>query len=108
MSSASVLIPSSRAKMEEEGNGCKVLRTRISYSDLPVSDSRSLALPPLQNLPQARLLLSQGWGLIDLLLRASNEGLLMLRVALAQKIIRLHPFFPLESRYSPDFPVSSP
>jgi hypothetical protein len=33
----------------------------------------------------------QGWGLIDLLLRASNEGLLRPRVARAQKIIRLHP-----------------
>jgi hypothetical protein len=33
----------------------------------------------------------QGWGLIDLLLRASNEGLQRPRVARAQKIIRLHP-----------------
>jgi hypothetical protein len=33
----------------------------------------------------------QGWGLIDLPLRASNEGLLRPRVARAQKIIRLHP-----------------
>src|SRR5882762_9776451 len=37
------------------------------------------------------LVLSQGWGLIDLPLRASNEGLLRPRVARAQKIIRLHP-----------------
>src|SRR3954465_6237558 len=37
----------------------------------------------------------QGWGLIDLLLRASNEGLLRPRVARAQKIIRLHPLPPL-------------
>jgi hypothetical protein len=35
----------------------------------------------------------QGWGLIDLLLRAFNEGLLRPRVARARKIIRLHPFF---------------
>ena len=35
--------------------------------------------------------LSQGWGLIDLLLRASNEALLRARVPRAQKIIRLHP-----------------
>src|SRR3989449_11544109 len=41
-------------------------------------------------LPSA-LVLSQGWGLIDLPLRASNEGLLRPRVARAQKIIRLHP-----------------
>ena len=32
-----------------------------------------------------------GWGLIDLPLRASTEGLLRPRVARAQKIIRLHP-----------------
>ena len=37
------------------------------------------------------LILSQGWGLIDLLLRASNEGSPRPRVARAQKIIRLHP-----------------
>jgi len=39
---------------------------------------------------QTRLLSLQGWGLIDLPLRASNEGLLRPRVARAQKIIRLH------------------
>jgi hypothetical protein len=33
----------------------------------------------------------QGWGLIDLPLRASNEGLRRPRVARAQKIISLHP-----------------
>ena len=42
------------------------------------------------------LVLSQGWGLIDLLLRASNEGLHRPRVARAQKIISLHPL-PLNS-----------
>ncbi len=40
---------------------------------------------------QARSLSLQGWGLIDLPLRASNEGLLRPRVARAQKIIRLYP-----------------
>ena len=39
----------------------------------------------------ARLFSLQGWGLIDLPLRASNEGLLRPRVARAQKIISLHP-----------------
>src|SRR5512134_2697865 len=43
-------------------------------------------------LPPSLLVLSLGWGLIDLLLRASNEGLLRPRVARAQKIIGLHPF----------------
>ena len=33
----------------------------------------------------------QGWGLIELLLRASNEGSPRPRVARAKKIIRLHP-----------------
>jgi hypothetical protein len=40
----------------------------------------------------------QGWGLIDLPLRASNEGLLRPRVARAQKIIRLHPSSALRAR----------
>ena len=44
----------------------------------------------------------QGWGLIDLPLRASNEGLLRPRVARAQKIIRLHPLLHLQfSRSNP-------
>ena len=41
--------------------------------------------------------LSRGWGLIDLPLRASNEGLLRPRVARAQKIVRLHPRSPVDS-----------
>jgi hypothetical protein len=41
---------------------------------------------------QARSLSLQGWGLIDLPLRASNEGLQRPRVARAQKIISLQPF----------------
>ena len=41
---------------------------------------------------QARPFSLQGWGLIDLPLRASNEGSPRPRVARAQKIIRLHPF----------------
>ena len=40
---------------------------------------------------QACSLSLQGWGLIDLPLRASNEGSPRPRVARAQKIIRLHP-----------------
>src|SRR5438132_9296972 len=40
---------------------------------------------------QSRSLSLQGWGLIDLPLRASNEGSPRPRVARAQKIIRLHP-----------------
>jgi hypothetical protein len=42
-------------------------------------------------IPPSLLVISQGWGLIDLPLRASNEGSLRSRVARAQKIIRLHP-----------------
>jgi hypothetical protein len=40
---------------------------------------------------QASLFSFQGWGLIDLPLRAFNEGSLRPRVARAQKIIRLRP-----------------
>jgi hypothetical protein len=36
-------------------------------------------------IPPSLLVISQGWGLIDLPLRASNEGLLRPRVARAQK-----------------------
>ena len=46
-------------------------------------------------IPPSLLVIPQGWGLIDLLLRAFNEGLLRPRVARAQKIIRLHPLPPL-------------
>jgi hypothetical protein len=45
----------------------------------------------LQMIPPSSLVTFQGWGLIDLPLRASNEGLPRTRVARAQKIIRLHP-----------------
>ena len=49
-------------------------------------------ISPLENKSlQGRSLPLQGWGLIDLPLRASNEGLRRPRVARAQKIIRLHP-----------------
>jgi len=43
----------------------------------------------------------KGWGLIDLPLRASNEGLPRPRVARAQKINRLHPLLPLLMGNSP-------
>ncbi len=42
--------------------------------------------------PPSSLVVPQGWGLIDLPLRAFNEGSPRPRVARAQKIIRLHPF----------------
>src|SRR2546430_9954933 len=54
------------------------------------SASRRTTRPPIPSL-QACSLLLQGWGLIDLPLRASNEGLRRPRVARAQKIIRLDP-----------------
>ena len=52
----------------------------------------------------------QGWGLIDLPLRASNEGLLRPRVARAQKIIRLHPSYRARSasKGAPLFSYSIP
>ena len=42
-------------------------------------------------IPPSSLIIFQGWGLIDLPLRASNEGLRRPRVARAQQIISLHP-----------------
>jgi hypothetical protein len=50
---------------------------------------------------QSRSISLQGWGLTDLPLRASNEGLRRPRVARAQKIISLHPFLPLVPQSSP-------
>ena len=52
-------------------------------------------------IPPSSLVVSQGWGLNDLLLRASNEGSLRPRVARAQKIIRLHPLSLLDRREPP-------
>ena len=57
-------------------------------------------------LPPSSLVPSQGWGLIDLLLRAFNEGLLRPRVARAQKIIRLHPLLCSASRRTTRLPPS--
>jgi hypothetical protein len=59
-------------------------------------------------LPPSSLVPLRGWGLIDLPLRASNEGSPRPRVARAQKIIRLHPlfFFSIllsDSRFQADF-----
>ena len=53
---------------------------------------------------QARLPISQEWGLIDLPLRASNEGLLRPRVARAQEINSLHSLPLLNLRPSTDYP----
>ena len=52
-------------------------------------------------IPPSSQIISQGWGLIDLPLRASNEGLQRPRVARAQKIISLHPLLSLVSQSSP-------
>src|SRR5207244_9372644 len=49
---------------------------------------------------QARSLSLQGWGLIDLPLRASNEGSPRPRVARAQKIISPHPLLVFVARLS--------
>ena len=67
------------------GRGCPLLRA----SNGPHPFNRSF---------QACSFSLQGWGLIDLPLRASNEGLRRPRVARAQKIIRLHPLLCSASR----------
>src|SRR6185295_14496424 len=45
----------------------------------------------IEMFPPSLLIICQGWELIDLPLRASNEGLLRPRVARAKKIISFHP-----------------
>jgi hypothetical protein len=47
---------------------------------------------------RANVAKDQGWGLIDLPLRASNEGSPRPRVARAQKIISLHPLRVLRAK----------
>ena len=58
--------------------------------------------------PPILLAISQGWGLIELPLRASNEGLPRPRVARAQKIIRLHPFLYSASKKDSRLPLPHP
>jgi hypothetical protein len=79
----------------------------IRFSPLcPKGSSRTVlhCAHQIQMAPPSSLVISQGWGLIDLPLRASNEGLLRPRVARAQKINSLHPL-PFNSR-SPSVPVT--
>ena len=75
---------------------------RLVWSLLRASSDHSFTLGALRaqrpcqllrTLLPSSLVLSQGWGLNDLLLRAFNEGLLRPRVARARKIIRLHPSY---------------
>ena len=62
-------------------------------------------MPAVSPLPfQACSFSLQGWGLTDLPLRASNEGLLRPRVARAQEINSLHPLPLLNLRSSTDYP----
>jgi DNA-binding MarR family transcriptional regulator len=78
-----------------------VVQLRTSSEHIPIV--RALQALPDVFIPSS-LVISQGWGLIDLPLRASNEGLLRPRVARAQKINSLHPFPLLNLRPSTDYP----
>ena len=62
----------------------------------------------LQMIPPSLLAISQGWGLIELPLRASNEGLLRPRVARAREINRLRPTFCSGSKESSSRPRAYP
>jgi len=62
----------------------------------------------LQMFPPSLLVIPQGWGLIDLPLRASNEGSPRPRVARAQKINRLHPLPVPRAEGRPGYPSPSP
>ena len=67
------------------------MRVRLRWPGLVTNCARrttNIMVPPSSLVP------FQGWGLIDLPLRASNEGSPRPRVARAQKIIRLHPLLP--------------
>jgi hypothetical protein len=70
------------------------LRASSDHSFFVGGSASTKTMPAASPLPfQAHSSPLRGWGLIDLPLRASNEGLLRPRVARAQKIIRLHPLF---------------
>jgi hypothetical protein len=73
-------------------------RARLSLSPGRPGRSSNARVERYKCSLQARSFSLQGWGLIDLPLRASNEGLLRPRVARAQKIIRLHPLLCFASR----------
>ena len=82
--------PRSVRPLKGSGQGCPLLRASSNHCFI-VGALRARRAPGRSHPFQARSLSLQGWGLIDLPLRASNEGLLRPRVARAQKIIRLHP-----------------
>ena len=62
--------------------------TRV-FLDRALHEHRRPSSLPSHVRPVHSLILSQGWGLIELPLRASNEGLLRPRIARAQKIDQL-------------------
>ena len=106
---------------------CLTARTTISSGVATAIDCLTLPCTLVQDRPGCRslrklndaatlemmitptvLIISQGWGLNDIPLRASNEGLRRPRVARAQKIIRLHPASgPGAREYTDAFPPIS-
>ena len=112
--------PSQDARVPEHSPTC-VLPISLFYRarsaskkdtwSLPSHPSRAHAPEPIKarcpcTTPSKLAVISQGWGLIDLPLCASNEGSPRPRVARAQKIISLHPLLCSVSRRTarPPFP----
>jgi hypothetical protein len=102
------LRPSNEALLRSRVPGAQDQRGCPSNPFYRGGSASTETMPAVSPLPfQARSISLKGWGLIDLPLRASNEGLLRPRVARAQEIIRLHPlfivsliFFPFDSSHT--------
>jgi hypothetical protein len=79
--------------MPSQAGACGVIdcgRRAMPFLGCALREQRKLPTPLHHTLQTCSFSL-QGWGLIDLPLRASNEGLLRPRVARAQEINRLRP-----------------
>ena len=79
----------SRCHVTDFEIGTSQLSRLRSFSEHALLGQRKFRTP-LHHTFQSCSLFLRGWGLIDLPLRASNEGLLRPRVARAQEINRLH------------------
>ena len=88
-------LPHSFVSLRRSGRGCPLLRASGEHVSLSWKGTHVGLRAAVERVYrwslQARSFSLQGWGLIDLPLRASNEGSPRPRVARAQKIIRLHP-----------------
>jgi len=90
-------VPESLLKLRALNEGRLILQLlHREWADYPSLRTSNDCHPSIM-IPPSLLVITQGWRLIDLPLRASNEGLLRPRVARARKIVRLHPRSPVDS-----------